>query len=110
MSKAPAAVFRDGVDPVTGAPLGRPLDHYEHASPPEDPRVPARRRAVVGYDLTFTAPKSVSVLWGLADDANRATVFEAHRGALKQALDSRPARGDSHPGRRGSPPPNHHAR
>ncbi len=68
---AMAAVFRDGRDPVTGKPLGRA---YQGG------------RAVVGFDLTFTALKSVSVLWGLADDDTRATVYAAHRAALDQAL------------------------
>src|SRR5665647_858431 len=74
---AMAAVFRDGHDPVTGAALGRPYPRFDTTE----------RRAVVGYDLTFTAPKSVSVLWALADDATRATVYEAHRAALASTLD-----------------------
>src|SRR5665648_356612 len=74
---AMAAVFRDGVDPVTGAALGRPYPRFDTAE----------RRAVVGYDLTFTAPKSVSVLWALADDATRTTVYAAHRAALASALE-----------------------
>src|SRR5665648_382011 len=74
---AMAAVFRDGHDPVTGAALGRPYPRFDTTE----------RRAVVGYDLTFTAPKSVSVLWALADHATRTTVYEAHRAALASALD-----------------------
>src|SRR5665647_3456347 len=69
---AMAAVFRDGHDPVTGAALGHPYPRFDTTE----------RRAVVGYDLTFTAPKSVSVLWALADHATRTTVYEAHRAAL----------------------------
>jgi conjugative relaxase-like TrwC/TraI family protein len=68
---AMAAVFRDGHDPVTGEPLGR---GFGGESP------------VVGFDLTFTALKSVSVLWGLGDDTTRAAVYAAHRAALGQAL------------------------
>ena len=71
--EAMAAVFRDGADPVTGEPLGR-----GHESGPG--------RAVVGFDLTFTVPKSASVLLALADDATRATVHTAHHAALDQAL------------------------
>src|SRR5665647_3502567 len=74
---AMAAVFRDGHDPVTGAALGHPYPRFDTTE----------RRAVVGYDLTFTAPKSVSVLWALADDPTRATVYEAHRAALASTLD-----------------------
>lgn len=83
---AMAAVFRDGADPVTGAPLGRPLIRGEAARQGEDARPAGRRHAVVGYDLTFTVPKSVSVLWGLADEVIRAALYEAHRAALDQVL------------------------
>jgi len=62
-----AAVFRDGCDPITGDSLGR-------------------RLKVAGYDLTFTAPKSASVLWGLADEPTRRTVAAAHEAAVNQAL------------------------
>ncbi len=41
---------------------------------------------MVGDDLTFTAPESVSVLWGLGDDATRKVVSAAHRAALGEAL------------------------
>ncbi|WP_281173256.1 MobF family relaxase [Actinotalea ferrariae] len=71
---AMAAVFRDGHDPLTREPLGRPY--------------PGRAdRPVVGYDLTFTIPKSASVLWALGDDATRAAVHAAHRAAVDQALE-----------------------
>src|SRR5450830_1300440 len=46
------ALFRDGCDPLTGAPLGRGY-------------AGRRVRPVVGFDLTFTIPKSASVLWAL---------------------------------------------
>ncbi|HEY3548767.1 MAG TPA: MobF family relaxase [Propionicimonas sp.] len=62
-----AAVFRDGCDPVTGQPLGRHLK-------------------VAGYDLTFTAPKSASVLWGLGDESTRQAVAAAHEAAVSRAL------------------------
>jgi conjugative relaxase-like TrwC/TraI family protein len=61
---AMTAVFRDGVDPLTDDALGRPYSRFDDG----------KRHAVVGYDLTFTAPKSVSVLWALADDAHRAAL------------------------------------
>lgn len=53
---AMTAIFRDGVDPLTDDALGRPYSRFDDG----------KRHAVVGYDLTFTAPKSVSVLWALA--------------------------------------------
>jgi conjugative relaxase-like TrwC/TraI family protein len=40
----------------------------EHRQPP---------KVVAGYDLTFSVPKSVSVLWAGADDATRAAALEA---------------------------------
>lgn len=69
---AMTAVFRDGVDPLTDDALGRPYGRFDDG----------KRHAVVGFDLTFTAPKSVSVLCALADDATRVIVYDAHRAAL----------------------------
>jgi conjugative relaxase-like TrwC/TraI family protein len=84
---AMASVFRDGHDPLTGEPLGRPFPHYDTTpAPTGDASTTTPRRAVVGYDLTFTAPKSVSVLWALSDDKTRATVYRAHQAALDAAL------------------------
>ncbi|WP_024285638.1 MobF family relaxase [Cellulomonas sp. KRMCY2] len=74
---AMTAVFRDGVDPLTDDALGRPYPRFDDA----------KRHAVVGYDLTFTAPKSVSVLWALADDATRVIVYDAHWAALASSLE-----------------------
>jgi len=58
-----------GEHPATGAPLGRVL---------------AARRP--GFDLTFSAPKSVSVLFGIGDDRLRAVLQEAHDRAVWDAL------------------------
>lgn len=44
------------------------------------------RRAVTGFDCVFTPPKSVSVLWGLADDALRRAIYECHRDAVRETL------------------------
>src|SRR5665811_366939 len=74
---AMTAVFRDGVDPLTDDAQGRPYARFDDG----------KRHAVVGYDLTFTAPKSASVLWALADDSTRATVYAAHRSALASSLE-----------------------
>ncbi|MHB1738271.1 MAG: MobF family relaxase [Actinomycetes bacterium] len=75
--QAMTAVFRDGVDPLTDDALGHPYPRFDDG----------RRHAVVGYDLTFTAPKSVSVLWALADDATHTRVYAAHRAALASSLE-----------------------
>ncbi|WP_041574346.1 MobF family relaxase [Cellulomonas gilvus] len=74
---AMTAVFRDGRDPISIEPLGTP---YRQLVPGEG------RHTVAGYDLTFTAPKSVSVLWALADDQTRTALYDAHRDALASAL------------------------
>ncbi len=44
------------------------------------------RRAVAGFGLTFSVPKSVSVLWGVADAATQTTIIEAHHAAVEQVL------------------------
>ncbi|MFN8108332.1 MAG: MobF family relaxase [Thermoleophilia bacterium] len=43
-------------------------------------------RPVVGFDLTFEAPKSVSLLHALGDERIRGEVGEAHRAAWQDAL------------------------
>jgi conjugative relaxase-like TrwC/TraI family protein len=43
-------------------------------------------KTVLGYDLTFSAPKSVSVLFGVGDEALAEKVREAHDEAVRQAL------------------------
>ena len=42
------------------------------------------RRAVAGYDFTFSVPKSVSALWGVADAGTQALILEAHHQALER--------------------------
>lgn len=43
-------------------------------------------RLVPGWDLTFRAPKSVSVLWGLADPEIAEVVVAAHEAAMQVGL------------------------
>ena len=59
----------DGRHPATGGALGR---------------IVARR--VPGFDLTFSAPKSVSVLFGIGGDELRAAIQGAHDQAVAEAL------------------------
>jgi conjugative relaxase-like TrwC/TraI family protein len=42
---------------------------------------------VSGFDLTFSAPKSVSVLWGLSHSETSAAVRAAHDGAVAEGLE-----------------------
>lgn len=38
-----------------------------------------------GWDMTFSAPKSVSVMWALSPEADRAKIESAHRSAVRAA-------------------------
>ena len=61
----------DGNDPTTGRPL----------------LVGLRERTVKAFDLTFSAPKAVSVLWALGTEPVADVVMVAHREAVATALD-----------------------
>jgi conjugative relaxase-like TrwC/TraI family protein len=39
-----------------------------------------------GIDVTFSAPKAVSVRWALGDEHERRTIEQAHRNAVEQAI------------------------
>ena len=56
----------DGKDPATGADLGRRMGEG----------------SVRGFDATFSAPKSMSVLFGLGDETIREQVVGAHEAAV----------------------------
>jgi conjugative relaxase-like TrwC/TraI family protein len=43
-------------------------------------------RRLPGFDVTFSAPKSVSVLFGLGDESLRRTIRSAHDAAVAEAL------------------------
>lgn len=101
-----------GRDPVTGGQLGRAYPAYTRLSERISERVEAldsgmtaedcaaettrieaeetaagMRQAVAGFDLTFSVPKSVSVLWGIADAATQERIAEAHQSAVADVLD-----------------------
>jgi conjugative relaxase-like TrwC/TraI family protein len=46
----------------------------------------ARNRKVPGWDLTFRAPKSVSILWGLSEPDVAHHVLAAHEAAVARAM------------------------
>ena len=100
-----------GRDPITGEPLGRAYPTYQRLVDRIDARVAALgpdlsvddcaaetrriegeemaaglRQAVAGYDLTFSVPKSVSVLWGVSDAATQQRIAEAHHGAVADVI------------------------
>jgi conjugative relaxase-like TrwC/TraI family protein len=60
-----------GRDPKTGEQLAQPGGRgREHAA---------------GWDMTFSAPKSVSVLWALSEEHDRRAIEQAHRTAVLAA-------------------------
>ena len=61
----------DARDPGTGEPLRRPL----------------ASGAVAGFDLTFRAPKSVSVLFAIAEPDVVREIVRSHEAAVAEALD-----------------------
>jgi conjugative relaxase-like TrwC/TraI family protein len=79
-----------GRDPVDGAPLGRAYPEYERPTDPAPPgssqETGTRRRAVAGYDFTFSIPKSASVLWGVADAATQSRIVQAHHAAVSEVV------------------------
>ncbi len=101
----------EGLDPVIGEPLGRRYPRYV----PVRERIAARvalldvdlsvearqaavgaitaeevragnRTATAGFDLTFSVPKSVSVVWGLADRRTQGLILAAHHRAVAETV------------------------
>jgi conjugative relaxase-like TrwC/TraI family protein len=106
-----ARLYGHGHDPLTGVPLGRAYPAFAPLADRVDRRVArlpehltdTERRsaiaqiekaehvrtqpaAVAGFDLTFSAPKSTSVLWALADPDTHRTVLAAHDAAVRDVL------------------------
>ena len=65
-----------GLDPITGERLGRAYPVYGKGNGGKP------RRAVAGYDFTFSLPKSASVLWGVADAGVQEQILAVHRAAV----------------------------
>ncbi|WP_207782606.1 MobF family relaxase [Phytoactinopolyspora limicola] len=101
----------EGRHPVTGDPLGRAFPVFASVQDRVNDRVarldPAltererseavsaieaeesrrgNRRAVAGYDFTFSVPKSVSVLWAISDAATQARIARAHHAAIADTV------------------------
>lgn len=101
-----------GRDPVTAEPLGRAYPDYVPTQERIDARVrrldsglssgerateivrieaeeagQSGRRAVAGYDYTFSVPKSVSVLWAVADAHAQELIVAAHHAAIADVID-----------------------
>ncbi len=101
-----------GNDPVSGDNLGQPFREYptvaartaaliervDRTLPAEEfdaevTRIQAQeaargtQTATAGFDLTFSVPKSVSVLWGVADANTQELIVDAHHAAVTQVLE-----------------------
>ncbi|GAA3528306.1 hypothetical protein AFL01nite_02490 [Aeromicrobium flavum] len=101
-----------GRDPVNGDQLGRPYRQFTSSTKRIADRVAdlspsltdtqreeavsaitaeeheiEQRRAVAGFDFTFSVPKSLSVLWGVSDAGTQALIVEAHHEAVRETLD-----------------------
>jgi len=66
-------LFGHGLDPRDGIPLGRSFSA-------DNPR------AVAGFALTFSAPKTVSVLWAVGDAEIAQSVADAHDAAVAASM------------------------
>ncbi|NKX94274.1 relaxase domain-containing protein [Sanguibacter hominis ATCC BAA-789] len=72
------ALFKHFKHPNTGVELG---------SRPRGSSSGVAASAVAGFDLTFTIPKSVSVVWAVADEETQRAILAAHETAVSQALE-----------------------
>ncbi len=106
-----ALLLGQGRDPITGDQLGRAFPEYQSVADRIASRVAeldsglsgeehevevarieaeesekGKNRAVAGYDFTFSVPKSVSVLWGVADAATQEMLVEAHHAAVAEVV------------------------
>jgi conjugative relaxase-like TrwC/TraI family protein len=100
-----------GRDPITGEPLGEAYRQYASVQDRVGQRVAdldpelgpvsraeqvaaieneeaerGTRRAVAGYDLTFSVPKSVSAWWGVADAGTQSLIADAHHQAVAEVI------------------------
>lgn len=100
-----------GRDPITGEPLGRAYPRYqpraeriaerlaalppglsaaergrETASIEAEESAKGTRRAVAGFDYTFSIPKSASVLWAVADAGTQSLIVDAHHAAVAEVV------------------------
>ncbi|UUE19371.1 MobF family relaxase [Microbacterium sp. J1-1] len=100
-----------GRDPITGEPLGRVYPEYRSVAERIEARTGAldpslgpasraeavaaieteeaergTRRAVAGFDFTFSIPKSASVLWAVADAGTQTLIADAHHAAIAEVV------------------------
>ncbi|ASN19948.1 MobF family relaxase [Arthrobacter sp. YN] len=78
------SIFQDSTHPDTEELLGRP-----HGQPQIDQKSSdhnATKRAVAGFDLTFSVPKSVSTLWALSPRLLQEQILQTHHEAVEATL------------------------
>ena len=73
-------------DPITGQQLGRSPRTTGTAHIDRYGRVRKPPRPVGGFDLTFSAPKSVSVAWAVGDPRTQAEIYRAHLRAVEYVI------------------------
>ncbi|MEU8828916.1 MobF family relaxase [Streptomyces sp. NPDC048636] len=104
--EAADAVFKDGVDPVSGQRMGRAWPRYKPADElfakylAAEPKASEARRqqlkakadregnrtARSGWEMVFSPVKSFSVLWATADDETRARLEAVERAAFEKVF------------------------
>ncbi|KAA9111640.1 relaxase domain-containing protein [Microbacterium rhizomatis] len=100
-----------GRDPVMGDPLGSAYRNYptvteriQQRTAGLDPELPVTeraeavaaieaeemakgsRKAVAGFDFTFSVPKSASVLWAVSDAGTQSLIADAHHAAVAEMV------------------------
>lgn len=80
-----AGSTRLGLDGTVAADDLRAILDQRHPATGE--KLPARQIRRVGFDLTLSAPKSVSLLWALGDEVQLAAALDAHRAAVEAAVE-----------------------
>lgn len=100
-----------GRDPVTGDPLGSAYRNYPTVAERVQKRTAAldgdlgpmeraeavaaieteetgkgSRKAVAGFDFTFSIPKSASVLWAVSDAGTQSLIADAHHAAVAEMV------------------------
>ncbi|MHB8186835.1 MAG: MobF family relaxase [Dermatophilaceae bacterium] len=73
-------------DPITGGQLGRAPRRGGTAHVDSRGVTAKAPLPVAGFDLTFSAPKSVSVVWAVADEATQGLIYAAHQRALEHVI------------------------
>jgi conjugative relaxase-like TrwC/TraI family protein len=76
-----ARLVGKGLDPITGEKLGRAYPVYGKGNGGRS------RRAVAGYDFTFSLPQSASVLWGVSDAGIQEQILAVQRAAVVKVFE-----------------------